>query len=146
MPTDGTNKYICWHDGMQPWLGSDGSSHFKTTAVQEWGEYCGANQVCCIPSNPQASERWNDTVAYLKLHSRKRESHLCEAERELGNRKVGTCHSSPAENHIPQVQLGDKVAASPGYTRIESWVQVYLPTATGIPKEGVLITWGPGIR
>lgn len=40
---------------MQPWLDSDNSSRFKTTAVQEWREDCGAEHVFHIPSNPQAS-------------------------------------------------------------------------------------------
>lgn len=84
-------------------------------------------------------------MAYLKLHSRERESHLYEAGGELVNIKVGTHHSGPAENHIPQVQLGNKVPARPEDTRTEPQVRVYPPAAMEIPKEGVLITWGPGI-
>lgn len=87
-------------------------------------------------------------MAYLKLHSRERESHLYEAGArggELVTIKVGTHHNNPAENHILQFQLGDKVPASPGDTRIETQVCVYPPAAIEIPKEGVLIAWGPGI-
>lgn len=82
-------------------------------------------------------------MAYLKLHSREKESHLCEAGGDEGeervNIKVGTHHNSPAENHILQFQLGDKVPASPGDIRIETQVRVYPPAAIEIPKEGVLI-------
>lgn len=47
-------------------------------------------------------------MAYLKLHYRETESQLCEAGGELVNIKIGIHHSSPAENHITQVQLGKK--------------------------------------
>lgn len=81
-------------------------------------------------------------MAYLKRHSRKRESHLYEAGGRAGlaNIKVGTHHNSPEENHLPHVWLGDKVPASPGDTRIETQVSVYPPAAIESPKEAVLIT------
>lgn len=143
---DGTNVRICWYDGMQPWLDSDSSSHFKTTAVQEWGEDCAAEWVYHIASNPQASGKveWYNGLLETALQGNG-VLPLWSWGEERVNIKVGTHHNSPAENHILQFQLGDKAPASPGDIRIETQVRVYSPAAIEIPKEGVLIAWGPGI-
>lgn len=69
---------------MQLWLDSDSSSHFKTTAVQEWGEDCGAEQVYHIPSNPQASGKIQQYNGLLQTALQGKESHLYEAGGELG--------------------------------------------------------------
>lgn len=79
-------------------------------------------------------------MSHSKLHSRKRESQLYEAVGEPVNKNAGTHHSSPAESHLSQFQLGNRVPASPWDTRIETQGCVYPSAAIEISNEEVLIT------
>lgn len=130
---------------MQLWLDSDSSSNFKTTAVQEWGGNCAAERVYHIPSNPQAPGKIQQYNSLLQtaLQGKGISPLQSWGAEGLVDTEVQTHHSSPAENRLPQVQLGSKVWASRGNTRIEKKVTIFLQQSLKFRKEGVLTTWRP---
>lgn len=104
--------YVCWHDGMKPWLVLAVITSKQQLSKNE-GKIVEQRGCIIFLLIPWHLDRQNCTTSHLKLHSRKRESQLYEGWGPV-SKKMQELISVPQKAIYPNFSWVTKYQLAPG--------------------------------